>query len=168
MLACHKAEHLTPLCASTCTFSADRPSAFTPTLRHTSQVSHVMLDPLCRDQLASLPLHRLRAAIVLADEGWCSSDNTYQRHANSPTVSDATDQPGVLTQDALSVMVQVRRHCIQSYLAQTDLTLWLFKRTTSIWFDQTPHSLYESDTNGDSKSQAIQLRGSRTFCFLGI
>jgi hypothetical protein len=66
-----------------------------------------MLDPLRRDQLASLPLHRLRAAIVLADEGWCSSDNTYERHTSNPTVSDATDQPGVLTQDALIVMVQV-------------------------------------------------------------
>lgn len=67
-----------------------------------------MLDPLRRDQLAMLPLHRFRAAIVLADEGWCGRDAADERHSSSHTVSDATDQPGVLTQDALMVMVQVR------------------------------------------------------------
>lgn len=74
------------------------------------QVSHVLLDPVRRDQLACLPLHRFRAAIVLADEGWCGNEAADDRYADSKTVSDAIDQPSVLTQDALIVMVQVRKN----------------------------------------------------------
>lgn len=81
------------------------------------QVSHVSLDPLRRDQLAVLPLHRFRAAIVLADEGWGAGDSgevgkqqqmqmqQQQQAAASP--GDVIDQPSVLRQDALMVMVQV-------------------------------------------------------------
>lgn len=74
------------------------------------QVSHVMLDPLRRAQLAALPLHRFRSAIVLADERWASSssESVEERLADRQPVSDVMDQPSVLRQDALMVMVQVR------------------------------------------------------------
>jgi hypothetical protein len=73
------------------------------------QVSHVMLDPLRRDQLAVLPLHRFRAAIVLADDdGWgTSSEGTDDHTPDQRANTDAIDQPSVLRQDALMVMVQV-------------------------------------------------------------
>lgn len=78
------------------------------------QVSHVMLDPLRRDQLSALPLHRFRAAIVLADERWStsSSETVEERLADQQLqpISDVMDQPSVLRQDALMVMVQVRSH----------------------------------------------------------
>lgn len=87
------------------------------------QVSHVLLDPLRRDQLACLPLHRFRAAIVLADEGWCGSEVADERYADSKTVSDAIDQPSVLTQDALIVMVQVGANCQCWYAAFEPLAI---------------------------------------------
>jgi len=75
-----------------------------------------MLDPLRRDQLSVLPLHRFRAAIVLADEGWYSSSEgggeERQQHDQQGAMDafDVIDQPSVLRQDALMVMVQVRAH----------------------------------------------------------
>lgn len=81
------------------------------------QVSHVSLDPLRRDQLAVLPLHRFRAAIVLADEGWGAGDSgeagkqqqmqMQQQQQAMASPGDVIDQPSVLRQDALMVMVQV-------------------------------------------------------------
>ena len=71
-------------------------------------MSHIDLDPLRRDQLAVLPLHRFRAAIVLADEGWRSSDAVEERQHDEQNAVDVIDQPSVLRQDALMVMVQVR------------------------------------------------------------
>jgi hypothetical protein len=71
-----------------------------------------MLDPLRRAQLSELPLHRFRAAIVLADERWStsSSETVEERLADQQLqpISDVIDQPSVLRQDALMVMVQVR------------------------------------------------------------
>lgn len=68
------------------------------------------LDPLRRDQLAVLPLHRFRAAIVLADEGWSGSETLEEGldgQRKTIVASDVIDQPSVLRQDALMVMVQV-------------------------------------------------------------
>jgi hypothetical protein len=70
----------------------------------------VSLDPLRRDQLAVLPLHRFRAAIVLADEGWSGSETLEESmdgRLETIVASDVIDQPSVLRQDALMVMVQV-------------------------------------------------------------
>lgn len=80
-------------------------------------MSHVSIDPLRRDQLAVLPLHRFRAAIVLADEGWCNSSEQQLAEEQQPrgggrdeqSAVDVIDQPSVLRQDALMVMVQVRQ-----------------------------------------------------------
>jgi hypothetical protein len=77
----------------------------------------VSFDPLRRDQLAVLPLHRFRAAIVLADEGWGAGDSSsesgkqqqvqQQQQQAMASPGDVIDQPSVLRQDALMVMVQV-------------------------------------------------------------
>lgn len=65
------------------------------------QVSHVFADPLQRVQLAALPLARFRAAIVLADAKWTDPD------MDDSNGIDSIDQPSVLRQDSLMVMVQV-------------------------------------------------------------
>jgi hypothetical protein len=64
-------------------------------------VSHVQADPLQRVQLAKLPLSRFRAALVLADERWADPDG------DDSNGIDGIDEPSVLRQDALMVMVQV-------------------------------------------------------------
>jgi hypothetical protein len=82
-------------------------------------VSHVSLDPLRRDQLAVLPLHRFRAAIVLADEAWSGSETLEEGldgQRKTIVASDMIDQPSVLRQDALMVMVQVRTNGYVNHL----------------------------------------------------
>lgn len=64
-------------------------------------MSHVQADPLQRSQLAALPLARFRAAVVLADERWVDPD------MDDSNGIDSIDQPSLLRQDALMVMVQV-------------------------------------------------------------
>ncbi|WIA22302.1 hypothetical protein OEZ85_004619 [Tetradesmus obliquus] len=65
------------------------------------KVSHVYADPLQRNQLAALPLARFRAAIVLADAVWADPDGDERNGI------DSIDQPSVLRQDSLMVMVQL-------------------------------------------------------------
>eukprot|EP00878_Enallax_costatus_P037607 GHUV01042494.1.p1 GENE.GHUV01042494.1~~GHUV01042494.1.p1 ORF type:complete len:301 (+),score=77.35 GHUV01042494.1:33-935(+) len=65
------------------------------------KVSHVQADPLQRHQLAALPLSRFRAAVVLADERWIDPD------MDDSNGIDSIDQPSLLRQDALMVMVQL-------------------------------------------------------------
>jgi hypothetical protein len=67
------------------------------------KVSHVALDPLQRSQLAGLPLGRFRTAVVLADERWVDADG------DESNGIDGVDQPSVLRQDSLMVMVQVQQ-----------------------------------------------------------
>lgn len=90
-------------CMRLCPAQPPAAAAITPCrLVGTPQVSHVLADPLQRSQLAALPLGRFRAALVLADERWVDPD------LDESNGIDAIDQPSVLRQDALMVMVQVR------------------------------------------------------------
>lgn len=111
------------------------------------QVSHVSLDPLRRDQLAVLPLHRFRAAIVLADEGWGAGDSgeagkqaqmqMQQQQQAMASPGDVIDQPSVLRQDALMVMVQVglQRFRVQGFRTQDGVLLL----KCCLWIRQRQH-----------------------------